>query len=122
MSRPYQEGCWRFKKYPERRRSNHELDQVKGDQGISFMVSCVDSLPCYLYALELTARMGFKKRPWEDDAMLANRAIRHNNMAIDEELMKVIKIIEWSLLFFLFRSTWELPDEIVKRSNLILRN
>jgi hypothetical protein len=39
--------------------------------------------------LELTAQMGFKKRPWENDAMLKNRVIRANEQAIDDEIMKV---------------------------------
>ncbi|KAI6177047.1 hypothetical protein M3Y97_00865000 [Aphelenchoides bicaudatus] len=38
---------------------------------------------------ELTAKMGFKKRPWENEAMLTRRVIREKNKELDEELMKV---------------------------------
>ncbi|KAI6171281.1 hypothetical protein M3Y97_01053600 [Aphelenchoides bicaudatus] len=38
---------------------------------------------------EMTAKMGFQKRPWEDEEMLANRIARAKNRALDDELIKV---------------------------------
>lgn len=44
---------------------------------------------CLFYISEMTAKMGFQKRPWENEAMLANRIIRSKNKSIDDEMIKV---------------------------------
>jgi hypothetical protein len=41
----------------------------------------------------MTAKMGFQKRPWENDLMLANRVMRDKNRALDDELIKVINFV-----------------------------
>ncbi|CAD5226640.1 unnamed protein product [Bursaphelenchus xylophilus] len=39
--------------------------------------------------LELTSRMGFHQRPWEDQEQLTKRIMRTKNKALDDEMMKV---------------------------------
>ncbi|CAD5219080.1 unnamed protein product [Bursaphelenchus okinawaensis] len=39
--------------------------------------------------LELTAKMGFQQRPWEDNQQLMKRIMRTKNKALDDEMIKV---------------------------------
>lgn len=45
----------------------------------------------------MTAKMGFQKRPWENDVMLANRVMRAKNRALDDELIRVSNFVDISI-------------------------
>ncbi|KAI6186535.1 hypothetical protein M3Y98_00143200 [Aphelenchoides besseyi] len=56
----------------------------------------------------LTAKSGFKQRPWEDVDMLANRVLQSKNKEMNEEMLKVSFFLLISITSFLFRRKWVL--------------
>lgn len=76
----------------DRSEASNEIGQEEGKEQVFRYVFLIVFIPYYVIS-ELTAKMGFKKRPWENQTMLKNRVLRSNEQELDDELIKAIDFV-----------------------------